>query len=83
MNKIFGVEIWKLIYDVLLGIGLGLLIGEIYENNWFMVFITSLVIGHIMLTRQVVELDRYVMLLSGTVKRLQMKITELVINNSK
>lgn len=81
--KILGVEIWKLIYDVLLGIGLGLVIGEIYENNWFMVSITLLVIGHIILTRQLVELDRYVMLLGGTVKRLQMKITELEINNSK
>lgn len=81
--KILGVEIWKLVYDVLLGIGLGLVIGEIYENNWFMVSITLLVIGHIILTRQLVELDRYVMLLSGTVKRLQMKITELEINNSK
>lgn len=81
--KILGVEIWKLVYDVLLGIGLGLVIGEIYENNWFMVSITLLVIGHIILTRQLVELDRYVMLLGGTVKRLQMKITELEINNSK
>ena len=80
MRKIFGVEIWKLAFDVLLGFGLGLLIGSIYENNWGLVIIDLMIIAHIILSKEVVELGCYIGLLEYKIKKQQIEISEIKIN---
>ena len=77
MRKILGVEIWKWVYDILAGVGLGLLIGSIYTCNWLMTTVDLIIIANIILTRRLISIEFYMEILRERLSRLQTKIANL------